>query len=175
MAERPLTDNRDAWNKSSDIFQRQHENDGVDQLIARYNELLKVNAGTLSFDTTDGQEANALTYLLNKKGYTETLDDPTSVAGKKSWKKQETKQAPEVVREAPFSSGEMLRTLYTTGVDQLWIDQNGSQPNRDSAEYKAFSDQQLSGIDFQNRQDWQKNAEKEKALSEAANRRLKSL
>ncbi len=84
------------------------------------------------------------------------------------------KQAPEV-RPTPPSSGEMLRTMCTTDVDQLRVEKNGSKPDRESAEYKAFSDEQLSGIDFENRQDWQKNAEKEKALSEASRRRLESL
>lgn len=85
----------------------------------------------------------------------------------------ESQKYPDMRPTTP-TSGERLRTLYTIGVDQLWVEEHGLEPDRESDKYKAFSDEQLSGIDFENRQDWQKNAVKEKALSEAANRRMKS-
>lgn len=83
-------------------------------------------------------------------------------------------KAPE---EQSVNSADMLRTMYTTGADQLFFKKTGQEPivngNR-TPEAKAYADTLLDPINFEDRTNWQKNANLEMKLSQASNRRLKS-
>lgn len=80
--------------------------------------------------------------------------------------------------EQKINSADMLRTMYTTGADQLYFEETGQEPVVDGVrtqEAKAYADNLLAPINFEDRTNWQQNAELEMKLSQASNRRLMSM
>ncbi|QQS59099.1 hypothetical protein IPN35_05970 [Candidatus Peregrinibacteria bacterium] len=66
-----------------------------------------------------------------------------------------------------------LRPMYEGGVEELWFEEFGTEPDRESPEFKAYLEKKLRPIDFENRQGWERNSTLETQIVEAMGRKLR--
>ena len=86
----------------------------------------------------------------------------------------EVPKSPETKKINP---ADLLKTLYGSGADQMYEEETGERAIVDGArtqEAQQYVNKKLAPIDFNNRQNWQKNANLESDLAKAASQRLKN-
>jgi len=79
--------------------------------------------------------------------------------------------------EQAFNSAKMLKTMYETGAEQLYEEETGKVAIENGArtsDAQTWVDSKLAPINFEDRKNWQINADLEMSLSQACSRRLGS-